>query len=174
MYANFTNAQSCALIVVFVVYRGKTMERTFIAIKPDGVKRGFIGKILQRFEDKSYKIVALKMLNVTMEQAKKHYAEHEGKPFYQPLIEYITSGPIVAMVLEGENVIAGSRHIMGTTNPDEADVGTIRGDFAQVKEYNIVHGSDSKESAEREIAIYFSENEMCENYKTMLELVMEH
>ena len=174
MYANFTNAQSCALIVVFVVYRGQTMERTFIAIKPDGVKRGFIGKILQRFEDKSYKIVALKMLNVTMEQAKKHYAEHEGKPFYQPLIEYITSGPIVAMVLEGENVIAGSRHIMGKTNPDEADVGTIRGDFAQVKEYNIVHGSDSKESAEREIAIYFSENEMCENYKTMLELVMEH
>ena len=78
------------------------------------------------------------------------------------------------MVLEGENVIAGSRHIMGKTNPDEADVGTIRGDFAQVKEYNIVHGSDSKDSAEREIAIYFEENEICENYKTMLELVMEH
>lgn len=148
------------------------MERTFIAIKPDGVKRGFIGKILQRFEDKSYKIVALKMLNVTLEQAKKHYAEHEGKPFYPSLIEYITSGPVVAMVLEGENVINGSRHIMGKTNPDEADVGTIRGDFAQVKEYNIVHGSDSIESAKREIAIYFSEDELCENYKTMLEIVM--
>ena len=148
------------------------MERTFIAIKPDGVKRGFIGKILQRFEDKSYKIVALKMLNVTSEQAKKHYAEHEGKPFYPSLIEYITSGPVVAMVLEGENVVSGARHIMGKTNPDEADVGTIRGDFAQVKEYNIVHGSDSIESAQREIAIYFSENELCENYKTKLEIVM--
>ena len=149
------------------------MERTFIAIKPDGVKRGFIGKILQRFEDKSYKIVALKMLNVTLEQAEKHYAEHESKPFYPFLIKYITSGPVVAMVLEGENVINGSRHIMGKTNPDEADVGTIRGDFAQVKEYNIVHGSDSIESAKREIAIYFSEDELCENYKTMLEIVME-
>ena len=148
------------------------MQRTFIAIKPDGVKRGFIGKILQRFEDKSYKIVALKMLNVTQEQAKKHYAEHEGKAFYPSLIEYITSGPVVAMVLEGENVVAGARHIMGKTNPDEADVGTIRGDFAQAKEYNIVHGSDSVESAKREIAIYFSEDEMCENYKTMLEIVM--
>lgn len=148
------------------------MERTFIAIKPDGVKRGFIGRIIQRFEDKSYKIVALKMLNVTQEQAKKHYAEHEGKPFYPPLLEYITSGPVVAMVLEGENVIEGARHIMGKTNPNEADVGTIRGDFAQVKEYNIVHGSDSPESAEREIAIYFNENELCENYKTMLEIVM--
>ena len=148
------------------------MERTFIAIKPDGVKRGFIGKILQRFEDKSYKIVALKMLNVTQEQAKKHYAEHEGKAFYPSLIEYITSGPVVAMVLEGENVVAGARHIMGKTNPDEADVGTIRGDFAQAKEYNIVHGSDSVESVKREIAIYFSEDEMCENYKTMLEIVM--
>ena len=112
------------------------------------------------------------MLNVTMEQAKKHYAEHEGKPFYPSLIEYITSGPVVAMVLEGENVIAGTRHIMGKTNPDEADVGTIRGDFAQVKEYNIVHGSDSPESAKREIEIYFNENELCENYKTMLEIVM--
>ena len=113
------------------------------------------------------------MLNVTLEQAKKHYAEHEGKPFYPSLIKYITSGPVVAMVLEGENVINGSRHIMGKTNPDEADVGTIRGDFAQVKEYNIVHGSDSIESAKREIAIYFSEDELCENYKTMLEIVME-
>ena len=148
------------------------MERTFIAIKPDGVKRGFIGKILQRFEDKSYKIVALKMLNVTKKKKKKHYAEHEGKAFYPSLIEYITSGPVVAMVLEGENVVAGARHIMGKTNPDEADVGTIRGDFAQAKEYNIVHGSDSVESAKREIAIYFSEDEMCENYKTMLEIVM--
>ena len=150
------------------------MEKTFIAIKPDGVKRGFIGKIISRFEDKSYKIVAMKMINVTLEQAKKHYAEHEGKPFYDSLIKYITSGPIVAMVLEGENVIAGTRHIMGKTNPDEADVGTIRGDFAQVKEYNIVHGSDCIASATREIDIYFDKSELCENYKTMLEIIMEH
>lgn len=149
------------------------MERTFVAIKPDGIKRGFIGKILQRFEDKSYKIVALKMLNVTNEQAKKHYAEHQGKPFYPPLIKYITSGPIVAMVLQGENVIDGARHIMGKTSPNDADVGTIRGDFAQVKEYNIIHGSDCTESAKREIAIYFDEKELCTNYKTMLEIVME-
>lgn len=149
------------------------MERTFIAIKPDGVKRGFIGKILQRFEDKSYKIVGLKMINVTEEQAKAHYAEHEGKSFYPRLISYIMSGPVVAMVLEGENVVKGTRHIMGKTDPDEADVGTIRGDFAQVKEFNIVHGSDSPESAKREIDIYFNENELCENYKTMLEIVME-
>lgn len=149
------------------------MERTFIAIKPDGVKRGFIGKILQRFEDKSYKIIGLKMINVTDKQAQAHYAEHEGKDFYQELIEYITSGPIIAMVLEGHNVIAGARHIMGKTNPDEADVGTIRGDFSQVKQYNTVHGSDCKDSAEREIAIYFKEEELCANYKTMLEIIME-
>ncbi len=149
------------------------MERTFIAIKPDAVKRGFIGRILSRFESKSYKIVALKLLNVSMEQAKKHYKEHEGKPFYPGLIKYITSGPIIAMVIQGENVIAGARHLMGVTNPDEAEVGTIRADFSQKKEYNSVHGSDSVESANREISIYFDEKEICDNYKTMMEIVME-
>lgn len=148
------------------------MERTFVALKPDSVKRGLMGKIISRFEDKGYKIIAMKLTNVSLELAKKHYAEHVGKPFYAPLLEYITSGPVLAMVLEGENAILGVRHIVGKTNPDEADVGSIRADFCTVKEYNAVHASDSPESAKREMGLWFSENEICDNYKTMLEIVM--
>jgi len=148
------------------------MERTFVALKPDSVKRGLMGKILSRFEDKGYKIIAMKLTNVSGELASKHYAEHFGKPFYNSLIEYITSGPVLAMVLEGENAILGVRHIVGKTNPDDADVGSIRADFCTVKEYNAVHASDSLESAKREIGLWFSENEICDNYKTMLEIVM--
>lgn len=148
------------------------MERTFVALKPDSVKRGLIGKILSRFEDKGYKIIAMKMTNVSLELAAKHYEEHVGKPFYNPLIEYITSGPVLAMILEGENAILGVRHIVGKTNPDDADVGSIRADFCTVKEYNAVHASDSPESAKREMGLWFSENEICDNYKTMLEIVM--
>ncbi|MBD5403266.1 nucleoside-diphosphate kinase [bacterium] len=150
-----------------------TEERTFIAVKPDGVQRGLIGEIVKRFEQKGYKVIGLKMLHVTDEQAKAHYAEHEGKPFYPRLIKYIQSGPIVAMVVEGYNAVAGARHIMGSTNPDTAEVGTIRADFAQVMEYNIVHGSDSVTSAEREIKIYFNENELFSEGKCMSELVIE-
>ena len=149
------------------------MERTFVAIKPDGVKRGLIGKLIQRFEDKSYKIVAMKMINVSNEQAAKHYEEHFGKPFYDGLIKFITSGPIVAMALEGNNVIAGVRHILGATKPDEADVGTIRADFSQFPSYNLVHASDSTDSAQRELNIYFSENEYCTNYKNMAEIISD-
>lgn len=148
------------------------MERTFIALKPDAVKRGLIGEILKRFENKGYKIIGLKMMNVSLERAKKHYEEHYGKPFYNRLIEYITSGPVVAMVLEGENVVAGARHLMGITKPDEADVGSIRADYAMTTEYNTVHGSDSVASAKREIGIFFTEDELCANWKTALELVM--
>lgn len=148
------------------------MERTFIALKPDAIKRGLIGKIVSRIEDKGYKIIAMKMLNVTLELATKHYQEHFGKDFYARLIEYITSGPVLAMVLEGENVILGTRHIVGKTNPDEADVGSIRADFCMTKEYNSIHASDSKESADREIALWFNENELCANYKTSLEILM--
>lgn len=151
----------------------RTEERTFIAVKPDGVQRGLIGEIVRRFEQKGYKVIGLKMLHVTDEQAKAHYAEHEGKPFYPRLIRYIQSGPIVAMVVQGYNAVAGSRHIMGSTNPDTAEVGTIRADFAQVMEYNIVHGSDSVESADREIKIYFNENELFPEGKCMSELVVE-
>ena len=148
-------------------------ERTFVAVKPDGVKRGLTGEIIRRFEAKGLKVTGLKLLNVTQQMAEQHYAEHVGKPFYNRLIRYIQSGPVVAMVLEGYNAVQASRHLMGKTNPNEAEVGTIRSDFAQVMEYNVVHGSDSVESAEREIAIYFKPEELCENYKNMSELVVE-
>ena len=149
------------------------MERTFVAIKPDGVKRGLIGKILQRFEDKSYKIVALKMINVTPEIAAKHYEEHCGKPFYDKLIRFITMGPIVAMAVEGKNAIKGVRHLVGKTNPDEADDGSIRADFSSFSTLNLVHASDSQESAQRELNLYFNEDEYCANYKNMFEVVLE-
>ena len=152
----------------------KTEERTFVAIKPDGVKRGLIGKILERFENKGFKIVAMKLLQVTPEIAAKHYEEHYGKPFYNRLVHYITSGPIVAMVIEGYEAVESVRHMVGATSPLKADMGTIRADFAQVMEYNVVHGSDSVESAEREIAIYFNENEIYDDRKCMSELVTEY
>lgn len=149
------------------------MERTFVAIKPDGVKRGLIGNVIKRFEEKSYKIIALKMLNVTPEMAARHYEEHFGKDFYQKLINFITSGPIIAMVIEGKSAIKGVRHIVGATKPDEADVGTIRADYSSFSTTNIVHASDSPESAKREIDIYFKEEELCPNYKTMFELILD-
>lgn len=149
------------------------MERTFVAIKPDGVKRGLIGKILSRFEEKSYKIIALKMMNVDDETAAKHYEEHYGKAFYPTLIKFITSGPIIAMVVEGNNAIKGVRHIVGSTNPDEGDVGTIRADFSSLSNFNLVHASDSPESAQREMNLYFKEEELCPNYKTMFELIQK-
>ena len=148
-------------------------ERTFIAIKPDGVKRGLMGEVIRRFELKGLKITGMKMLNVTDEQAKKHYGEHEGKPFYPGLISYIQSGPIVALVVEGENAIATCRQLMGKTNPNDADVGTIRADLSLIMSNNTVHGSDGPESAEREISIYFDESEICSNYKNMTELIAE-
>ena len=151
----------------------RTEERTFIAVKPDGVRRGLIGEILRRFEAKGYKIIGLKMLQVTPELAAAHYAEHEGKPFYPRLLRYIQSGPVVAIALRGYNVVEGARHMMGATDPNKAQVGTIRADFAQVMEYNIVHGSDSVESAERELALYFRPEELVEGAKCMAELVIE-
>ena len=150
-----------------------TEERTFIAVKPDGVKRGLVGEIVNRFERKGYKLIALKMLDVTPEMARQHYGEHEGKPFYPRLIEYIQSGPIVAMVWKGYDVVKGARSIMGSTCPNEAQVGTIRADLALVKEYNVVHGSDSIESAEREISIYFNQDELCDEYDNMAEIVIK-
>ncbi len=149
----------------------KTEERTFVAIKPDGVKRGLIGKILERFEDKGFKIVGMKLLQVTPELAAKHYEEHYGKSFYNRLIHYITSGPIVAMVVEGYEAIESVRHIVGATDPMKADVGTIRADFAQVMEYNIIHASDSPVSAQREISLYFKPEEIYDNWQSMLEMI---
>ena len=150
-----------------------TEERTFVAIKPDAVKRGLIGRIIKRIENKGYKIVGLKMLHVTKALAEQHYAEHLGKPFYNRLITYITSGPVIAMVLQGDNTVVGVRKLMGSTLPTDAEVGTLRADFAQTMEFNVVHGSDSVESAKREIDLYFRPEEICADWKTMLELVME-
>ena len=113
------------------------------------------------------------MLHPTLELAQKHYEEHIGKPFYDRLIKYITSGPIVAMVLEGQNVVRGARKLMGCTNPNDAEDGSIRATYAQTMEENIIHGSDSPESAEREIGIYFRPEELCENWKTILEIILE-
>ncbi len=147
----------------------KEEQRTFVAIKPDGVKRGIIGQVIDRFEKKGFKIVAMKLLQVTPELAAKHYEEHQGKSFYNRLVHYITSGPIVAMVIEGYDAIESVRHIVGATDPMKADVGTIRADFAQVMEYNVVHASDGVESAAREIGIYFKPEEIYDNWQSMLE-----
>lgn len=135
-------------------------ERTFLAVKPDGVQRGLVGDIIQRFERKGFKLVGLKLMKVTQEMAENHYGEHKGKPFFNGLVEYITSSPIVAMVWEGPNVVLTARQMMGATNPKESAPGTIRGDFAVDIGRNIIHGSDSDESAAREIGIFFSEAEV--------------
>lgn len=136
------------------------MERTFLAVKPDGVQRGLVGEIIARFERKGFKLVGLKLMQVTKEQAETHYAEHKGKPFFNGLIEFITSGPIVAMAWEGKNVIATARAMMGATNPANSATGSIRGDFAADMGRNIIHGSDSPESATRELGIFFASNEL--------------
>jgi len=130
-------------------------ERTFVMIKPDAVQRGLIGEIITRFEKKGIKIVAMKLVDVSNELAEKHYGVHKGKPFFQPTVDYITSSPVVAMVLEGDNAINMVRGMMGKTNPQEADMGTIRGDYGQFIGRNIVHGSDGKETAEFEINLWF-------------------
>jgi len=136
------------------------MERTFVAIKPDAVQRGIIGEIIQRFEKKGFKIIGLKFVQLDRETAEKHYAEHVGKPFYEKLVSFITSGPIVVMAIKGINIVEVARKMMGATDPSKADNGTIRADYAQIMERNIIHGSDCVESAEREIKIHFKENEL--------------
>ena len=139
----------------------QNLERTLILVKPDGVARSLVGEVVSRVERKGYKVVGLKMMTPTREILAKHYAEHEGKPFYEPLIEFMLSGPIVAMIAQGNRVIEGFRKLAGTTDPTTAEPGTIRGDLARDQGtkvvQNIVHGSDSPESAAREIAIFFPE-----------------
>jgi nucleoside-diphosphate kinase len=136
------------------------IEKTFVMVKPDGVQRGLVGRIVQRFEDRGLKVCAMKMMRIPKELAERHYEEHKGKGFYDPLLSYITSGPAVCMVLEGENAVAAARSMMGKTNPQDAAPGTIRGDFSQVTGRNIVHGSDSSESAKREIKLFFNDYEL--------------
>ena len=137
------------------------LERTFSIIKPDAVERNLIGEIYNRFEKAGFKIVAAKMVQLTEEQASGFYAEHEGKPFFPPLKEFMTSGPIMVQVLEGEKVIARYRELMGKTNPEEAACGTLRADYALDMRLNSVHGSDSPESAAREIEFFFPASELC-------------
>ena len=131
------------------------LERTFVMIKPDAFQRRLSGEILGRIERRGFTLRGLKLLRVSPEQANQHYAEHEGKPFFGELVEFITSGPIVAMVLEGDEAVKAARQVIGATNPIEANTGSIRGDFAIEVGQNMVHGSDSPESAEREANLFF-------------------
>ncbi|GAB4250606.1 MAG: nucleoside-diphosphate kinase [Thermoleophilia bacterium] len=132
-------------------------EKTLVFVKPNGVARGLVGEIVGRFERKGLRLRAGRLMRVSRELAEEHYAEHKGKPFFEDLVSFVTSGPIFAMVLEGESAIRVARDMMGATNPVEAAPGTIRGDFALDIGENVVHGSDGPESARREIALYFSE-----------------
>ncbi|MGN7468945.1 nucleoside-diphosphate kinase [Brevibacillus sp. SAFN-007a] len=143
------------------------MEKTFLMVKPDGVQRNLIGEIVSRFEKKGYQLVGAKLMNVSRELAEKHYAEHKERPFFGELVDFITSGPVFAMVWQGNNVISTARAMMGKTNPLEAAAGTIRGDFATSVGMNIIHGSDSPESAEREISLWFSADEVLSFEKTI-------
>jgi len=136
------------------------MERTYLMVKPDGVQRGLIGEIVARLERKGLQLVGAKLMQVSLEQAKKHYAEHEGKAFYDRLLAFITSGPVFAMVWQGDEAVAAARQLIGKTNGLEAAPGTIRGDYAIHTNYNLIHGSDSHENAEREIGIFFGESEL--------------
>jgi nucleoside-diphosphate kinase len=131
------------------------MDRTLILVKPDAFERGLTGEIIARFERKGLRIVALQHMTMAADMAKQHYAEHEGKPFFGELVEFITSGPLVAMVLEGDQAVVAARQVIGATNPVEAAPGSIRGDFAIAVGQNMVHGSDSPESAQREAALFF-------------------
>jgi len=133
------------------------MERTLILVKPDAFARNLTGEIIARFERKGLRLAALKQMTMTHELARRHYAEHDGKPFFEELVEFITSGPLVAMVLEGESAVAAARQVIGATNPLQAAPGSIRGDYAVAVGQNMVHGSDSDESAAREAALFFPE-----------------
>ena len=137
------------------------IEKTLSIIKPDAVEKKLIGKIYSRFEDGGLRVVATKMLHLDDDMAGGFYAEHKGRPFYEALIEFMTSGPIMVQVLEGEDAVALNRKLMGTTDPREAEAGTIRADFASSIDANAVHGSDSIESAQREISYFFEEREIC-------------
>ncbi len=136
------------------------MQQTLVLVKPDGVRKNLIGEVVSRFEGRGLKISALKLMKISEAQAKSHYAEHEGKPFFSELVEFITSGPVAAMVVSGENAIKAARGMMGATNPLDAVPGSIRGDYALSIGENIVHGSDGEDSAAREINNFFKAEEI--------------
>jgi nucleoside-diphosphate kinase len=136
------------------------MERTYLMVKPDGVQRSLIGEIVGRFERKGLKLVGAKLMNIPLEIAERHYAEHKGKDFYEPLLTFITAGPVFAMVWEGDHAVELARLLIGKTNALEAAPGTIRSDFAIHTRFNLIHGSDSTQNAEREIGIFFKPEEL--------------
>ncbi|HEY9895493.1 nucleoside-diphosphate kinase [Phormidium sp. FACHB-592] len=149
------------------------MERTFLAIKPDGVQRKLIGEIIRRFETKGFTLVGLKLMNVSRELAETHYGVHRERPFFAGLVDFITSGPVVAMVWEGEGVIASARKIIGATNPLNAEPGTIRGDFGVNVGRNLIHGSDAPETAQQEISLWFKEEELANWQPSLLSWIHE-
>jgi nucleoside-diphosphate kinase len=136
------------------------VERTFLAIKPDGVQRGLVGEIIRRFEAKGFTLVGLKLMSVSRELAEQHYDVHKEKPFFAGLVDFITSGPVVAMVWQGEGVVASARKIIGATNPLTSEPGTLRGDFGVSIGRNIIHGSDAVETAQREISLWFADADL--------------
>ncbi|MBD2042303.1 nucleoside-diphosphate kinase [Microcoleus sp. FACHB-672] len=149
------------------------MERTFLAIKPDGVQRALIGEIISRYEAKGFTLVGLKLMKVSRELAEQHYGEHKEKPFFAGLVDFITSGPVVAMVWEGKGVVASARKIIGATNPLNSEPGTIRGDYGVDIGRNIIHGSDAVETAQREISLWFKEEELAHWEPTLTKWIYE-
>ena len=147
------------------------MEKTYLMVKPDGVQRNLIGEIVARFERKGFQLVGGKLMVIPRELAEEHYGEHKERPFFGELVDFITSGPVFAMVWQGENVIATARQMMGSTNPKDAAPGTIRGDFGVTVGKNIIHGSDSAASAEREIGLFFNDSELAEYSKHINEWI---
>lgn len=149
------------------------MEKSFVMMKPDAVQRRLMGKVLSRFEEKGLQIVAAKLMHISEDLAKEHYGEHSEKPFFNGLVEYITSSAVLAMVIQGDDCISLIRKMVGATNPKEADLGTIRGDFALDTGRNIIHASDSPKSAEREISLFFDETEIVEYEMPDTDLIYE-
>ena len=149
------------------------MQTSLIILKPDAIQRGLAGQILQRFERKGLRIAAAKLMLVPREQAEKHYAEHKGKPFYDGLIKFVTSSPVMVLAIQGLDAIAVCRTLIGATNGRKADPGTIRGDFGMSGGFNLVHGSDSPESAERELALWFTKEELTDTPRTIEQWVYD-
>jgi nucleoside-diphosphate kinase len=149
------------------------LERTFIAIKPDGVQRGLVGEIINRFQQKGFILVGMKFMQVSRELAEEHYGVHRDRPFFNGLVDFITSSPVVAMVWEGDGVVASARKLIGATNPLAAEPGTIRGDFGANIGRNIIHGSDAVETAQQEIALWFTKDELITWQPTMMPWVYE-
>ena len=149
------------------------MEKTLVLVKPDGVQRGLVGKIISRLENKGFRLAALKLMNVSRKLAEEHYGEHVDKPFFGDLVRFITSSPIVAMAIEGENAVQVVRTTMGLTNPQEAAPGTIRGDFGLTIGMNLIHGSDSGESAVRELDLFFGPSEILEYSRDVERWIIE-